>query len=76
MVLEDRNFLPRERASGEARRRMRLSAGAFQVIAENFPRLIPDLPERDIKDKSKGDAIAKSLVCFQGMGVGYPGVNP
>ena len=46
---------------------MRLSAGAFQVVAENFPRLIPDLPRGGIKDKSKGDAIAKSLVCFQGM---------
>jgi len=69
VVPEDRNFLPRQRAPGEARRRMRLSAGAFRVVAENFPHLIPDLPEREIKDKSKGDAIAKSLVCFQGMGI-------
>ena len=69
MVPEDRNFLPRQRAPGEARRRMRLSAGAFRVVAENFPHLIPDLPEREIKDKSKGDAIAKSLVSFQGMGI-------
>ena len=66
---KDQNFFPQRKAAhGETRRSMRLSARGFQLLVENLPHLsIPDLPQEEINDKSKGDAMAKSLVCFQCM---------
>jgi hypothetical protein len=69
---EEANFSPRIRALDEARRGMRLSPDAFRALADRFPHLIPDLSQEKIEDKSKGDAIAKALICFQCMGTPRP----
>ena len=69
---EEMNFFPRIRVLGEARRGMRLSIDAFRALADRFPHLIPDLSQEKIEDKSKGDSIAKALVCFQCMGTRRP----
>ncbi|KAK0714480.1 hypothetical protein B0H67DRAFT_467533, partial [Lasiosphaeris hirsuta] len=63
----DQNFLPRTRVLDEEREGLRLIAEGFQALAQNFPDLIPDQPREKIDNKSKGDAIAKNLVCFQAV---------
>jgi len=73
---EDQNFLPRTRVLVEERRGLRLTPEGFQALVERFPHLIPDQSRERIGDKSKGDAIAKTLVCFQGRhGVSYPNIE-
>lgn len=62
----DQNFLPRIRAPFEDERKgLRLTPKGFQALAEKFPDLIPDQARERIEDKSKGDAIAKTVVCIQ-----------
>jgi hypothetical protein len=62
---EDQNFFPITKVLKEERRGLRLTPEGFQALAETFPSLIPDQSRERIEDKSKGDAIAKALVCFQ-----------
>ena len=52
-------FLPGQRKS------MTLTAKGIQYIAEHFPKLLPDVSEEEIADKSKAGALAKSFVCIQ-----------
>ena len=54
-------FLP----NGRSRLTLRLEA--LKYIAERAPSLIPDLPADAIRDKSKANGLAKSLVCLQAM---------
>jgi len=61
---ETRDILPRTRVLGEPRQGLRLTAKGFKILAKKFPQLIPDQSRERIEDKSKGDAIAKALVCF------------
>ncbi|KAK0750470.1 hypothetical protein B0T18DRAFT_408963 [Schizothecium vesticola] len=61
----DQNFLPLTRVLDDERKGIRLSPEGFQALAEKFPHLIPDQSRERIEDKSKGDAIAKTLICFQ-----------
>lgn len=53
------NFLPNGRS------RLTISIGGLKYIAKHSPSLIPDLSEDEIRDKSKADGLAKSLVCLQ-----------
>lgn len=64
---ENQNFLPRTMTLDEPRKGLRLTPAGFQALAEKYPHLIPDQSRESVEDKSKGDAIAKALVCFQGM---------
>jgi hypothetical protein len=45
--------------------RLTLTSYALRKLADLEPTLIPDLSERAIKDKSKANWLAKSLVCLQ-----------
>jgi hypothetical protein len=49
----------------EGYRRMTLSAKGFIDLAEKAPKLIPNIPESRILDKSKANGIAKAIVCIQ-----------
>jgi len=62
----DRNFLPLTKILDDERKGLRLSPEGFQALAEKFPHLIPDQARERIEDKSKGDVLAKTLVCIQG----------
>jgi hypothetical protein len=61
----DQNFLPRTRVLNNERKGLRLTPEGFLALAKELPHLIPDQARERIEDKSKGDAIAKTLVCFQ-----------
>lgn len=53
--------------SQRQRTRLTLTPKGLQFLQENgHEMLIPDLSENRIKDKSKGSALAKTLVCIQG----------
>lgn len=41
-------------------------AECLKRAGEDTSRLIPEIPLREIEDKSKGSAFAKTLVCIQG----------
>jgi hypothetical protein len=70
VVLEpgSENFFPAA-PSGDPREHLRLSPAGLCILAKELPHLIPDLSAAKIWDKSKGDAIAKAIICLQGMGV-------
>jgi len=42
-----------------------LSRDDLLFFAENFPESIPNIPESEIRDKSKANGLAKFLVCIQ-----------
>ena len=45
--------------------RLILTPTAIRLLADKEPRLIPDISEEQIHDKSKASGLAKSLVCMQ-----------
>ena len=55
------NFLPNHRS------RLCISVYGLSYIAKKAPNLIPDIAEKDIKDKSKADSLAKFIVCLQAL---------
>lgn len=55
------NFLPNHRS------RLCISVYGLSYIAKKAPGLIPDIAEKDIKDKSKADSLAKFIVCLQAL---------
>ncbi|EGO57533.1 hypothetical protein NEUTE1DRAFT_129457 [Neurospora tetrasperma FGSC 2508] len=59
------NFLPIQ-DSQRQRTRLTLTPKGLQFLKEHgYEKLIPDLSENRIKDKSKASAFAKTLVCIQ-----------
>ena len=54
-----KSFLPGNLA------RLTLTVTAIEFLAINEPELISKISEEDIKDKSKANALAKTLVCLQ-----------
>lgn len=51
----------------QQRTRLTLTPKGLQFLKDyGHKKLIPDLSENKIKDKSKGSAFAKTLVCIQG----------
>ena len=63
----NRNFFPKSTSLDVGREALRLSASSFKLLANRFPYLIPDQPQEKIDDKSKGDGVAKSIICLQGQ---------
>jgi hypothetical protein len=57
----DINFFPDERT------RLTLTPDALKRIAEYHTDLVPDISEAEIKDKSKADGLAKTIVCMQAL---------
>ncbi|EON66247.1 hypothetical protein W97_05640 [Coniosporium apollinis CBS 100218] len=55
----ERKFLPDERT------RLTLTTKELLNLAEYYPSLVPDISQAEIEDKSKGDGLAKTLVCVQ-----------
>ena len=55
------NFLPNHRS------RLCISVYGVSYIAKKAPYSIPDMAEKDIKDKSKADSLAKFIVCLQAL---------
>ena len=55
------NFLPNHRS------RLCISVYGLSYIAKKAPELIPDISEKQIKDKSKADSLAKFIVCLQAV---------
>ena len=55
------NFLPNHRS------RLCISVSGLTVIAKKAPGLIPSISEKQIKDKSKADSLAKLIVCLQAL---------
>ena len=55
------NFLPNHRS------RLCISVYGLSYIAKKAPNLILDIAEKDIKDKSKADNLAKFIVCLQAL---------
>ena len=55
----ERKFLPRNRD------RVTLAPDAIIFLAEHAPWLFPDISEAEIQDKSKGNSLAKGIVCVQ-----------
>ena len=55
------NFLPNHRS------RLCISAYGLSYIAKKAPELIPDVAEKQIRDKSKADSLAKFIVCLQAL---------
>ncbi len=55
------NFLPKHRS------RLCISVNGLSYIAKKAPELIPDIAEKQIKDKSKADSLAKFIVCLQAL---------
>ena len=55
------NFLPNHRS------RLCISVYGLSYIAMKAPELIPDIAEKQIKDKSKADSLAKFIVCLQAL---------
>ncbi|KAK0652743.1 hypothetical protein B0T16DRAFT_369522 [Cercophora newfieldiana] len=58
-------WLPRVREDQPIR--MTLTADGLAMLAKKAPHVIPDLSKDAIKDKSKGSAFAKTLVCLQAL---------
>ncbi|KAK4185105.1 hypothetical protein QBC35DRAFT_415561, partial [Podospora australis] len=72
MVIEDDDkqiFPDRKISTGkfEPRKRLTLTPKGFRHLAERKPQLIPKQSQAAIRDKSKGDAVAKTLVCLQAL---------
>jgi len=65
LVLPGADFLPR-RLNGRARTGLILTPDGVCLLAKQYPDCIPSLSVRQIQDKSKGSAFAKTVVCFQG----------
>lgn len=42
-----------------------LDQGTFEWIADKQPHALPDIPRNQIEDKSKSDALAKMVTCWQ-----------
>ena len=55
------NFLPGSRS------RVCINLRGLHFIAKEAPNLIPDIPEQEIKDKSKANGLAKILVYLQAL---------
>ena len=55
------NFLPNHRS------RLCISVCGLIYIAKKAPELIPDIAEKQIKDKSKADSLSKFIVCLQAL---------
>ena len=55
------NFLPNHRS------RLCISVYGLSYIAKKAPELIPDIAEKQIRDKSKADSLAKFTVCLQAL---------
>ena len=55
------NFLPNHRS------RLCISVCGLSYIVKKAPELIPDIAEKQIKDKSKADSLAKFIVCLQAV---------
>lgn len=55
------NFLPDDRS------RLCISICGLEYIARRAPGLIPNISEKQIKDKSKADSLAKFIVCLQAL---------
>ena len=55
------NFLPNHRS------RLCISVYGLSYIAMKAPELIPDIAEKQIKDKSKANSLAKFIVCLQAL---------
>jgi hypothetical protein len=49
------------------RPQLTLTPGALKRIARYHEDLIPDIFEAEIKDKSKADGLAKTIVCIQAL---------
>ena len=47
--------------------RLTLTLTAVEFLAINEPELLPKISEEDIRDKSKANALAKTLVCLQAI---------
>jgi len=65
VVDESKAILP-TRTNGIERAGLTLTSDGLRILAEKHPHLIPDIPLRQIQDKSKGSSFAKTLGCFQG----------
>ena len=60
------NFFP-STASGKPRMRLTISPDALLYFQENeLKDLIPAITRNEIRDKSKGNALANALACLQG----------
>ena len=55
------NFLPNHRS------RLCISVYGLSYIAKKAPELIPDIAEKQIRDRSKADSLAKFIVCLQAL---------
>ena len=55
------NFLPNHRSH------LCISVYGLSYIANKAPELIPDIAEKQIKDKRKADSLAKIIVCLQAL---------
>ena len=55
------NFLPNHRCC------LCISASGLMFIAKKAPELIPSISEKQIRDKSKADSLAKFIVCLQAL---------
>ena len=55
------NFLPNHRS------RLCIRVSGLTYIAEKAPGLIPSISEKQIKDRSKADNLAKLIVCLQAL---------
>lgn len=62
----DDNFFPMRQRGGSQPTRLAIGRNGLSFLGEYNPELIPRLTLARIEDKSKGDGLAKSLVCFQG----------
>ncbi|KAK3322625.1 hypothetical protein B0H66DRAFT_620331 [Apodospora peruviana] len=68
VAIMDKNhdFLP-EKMSGAARSCLTLTPDGLRLLAQEHPNLIEDLSVRQLQDKSKSNALVKTLVCVQGL---------
>lgn len=61
------NFFPAELFVNEPRRILTLTPAGMEVLKKSGnSNLLPKISENLIKDRSKGSALAKTLVCLQG----------
>lgn len=57
----------KERFLGASHKRATLTAEGLLFLLRHDPDLVPNLSKRDILDKSKQNALAKTIVCIQGL---------
>ena len=61
----DRNFFPVSGPDDERPTRITVTGKGLLFLESHRPGIVSSLPRERIQDKSKGDKLANSLVCFQ-----------